>query len=151
MNKEIVKYFQQNQNSKNKEDIAKELIAKGYTEQEIKESSDFLYICSNPLKRDFWDFDKPKIYCRGSEKLIDFLLGFFVPFVFLILNIVPILGFLVYVGFYFYFVFYFFRRRNWITVGMILNLIFSISVFVYVIFFMIKRRDYLEMFLEKFF
>lgn len=130
MNQQIIKYLQENKDKKTREELTKELQEKGHKENEIEEALNTIYICSNPLKRDFWDFSSPKTYCSRSEKTRDFFVGLFGPVIAGIIFIIPFLGVLVYVIYYFYSIFYFYKRRKWISYGILVHLLIVILVII---------------------
>jgi hypothetical protein len=150
MNQEIINYFEENKGQRTKEKLIEELKQKGFKQSEIDKGVKKVYLCSNPLDGDFWDFRSKKIYCSESEKMKDFALGALAPIPAAILYIVPVLGPLVYIGFYFYYMFYLFNKRRWISIGIIINFFTTIAVVAYIILFVISDLASLESILQKF-
>lgn len=150
MNQDIIKYLQDNKEQYSQEELTEKMKEDGYDKHDIEQGIKEVYICSNPLNKDFWNFSSKKTYCQSSEKAKDFLFGFLGPIAPLLLLIIPILGPLVYFGFYFYTLFYFFGKRKWIAYGIFSNLMVGVASFVIFIWFLVNNRPAVEAILEKF-
>lgn len=92
MHENIVKYLKENKEKISKEVLIGELRKERCSEIDIKEGAELIYGDSGfpssaipPIHADqtanFWDLKSKKIYTRSSEKWLDFLFGFIVPFI----------------------------------------------------------------------
>jgi hypothetical protein len=137
MNQKIVNYLKENKDKYSKEVLFSELSKVGYSEREILESGNFVY--DEKSGRNFWDFTSKKYYRDSSEKLKDFLLGFFAPF---ILGFVGffIFSFFSFLLFFFeiFFAAYLFNKRRFISYGIIGNFFFGFAT-IFFIFLMLFR------------
>lgn len=88
MSEQAIKYLQENKNKFSKEILVKILKETGYTDEDIKNSADFVYDIKKPLQKR----KQVKIYSNKKEKTKDFWLGVLYAF---LLGIIPVLGWIV--------------------------------------------------------
>lgn len=130
----IEKYFKENKNKYPQEILINELKKSGYKEEDIREGAKKVFgdrKMANPEGQHggtnpFWDFTKKKIYQSGSEKFLDFLFGFFAPWVSGLLNLIsPLFALFLFIG-YIFALFYLFNRRRYIFYGLIADMLLPI-------------------------
>ena len=135
MNENVISYLRENKDKFPRETLIEELKKSGYSEVDINEGVEIVYenkdIPSPVAITSFWDFKTKKIYGKASEKVADFFLGFFAPW---LLNIVffplrfissnrivsSVLGFVALIAEIFIII-YLFKKRKFISYGLIAN------------------------------
>jgi len=123
MSEQAIKYLQENKNKFSKEILVKILKETGYTDEDIKNSADFVYDIKKPLQKR----KQVKIYSNKKEKTKDFWLGVLYAF---LLGIIPVLGWIV--GIVLMVRYYF--KRKFVFYGMIAYVILTFFITRFLIF-----------------
>jgi len=143
MNQNIIKYFNDNKKKYSREILIAELEKAGYKKEEIAEAAIFIYEPPAPpreRKMSLWnDLRAQKVYIKTSEKIIDFLSGFFLggfvvwTIVWFIQLIIGVYIMLFSPIIYILALIYFFKRRKYIFYGLLAELLIPIAGFLFFI------------------
>jgi len=129
----IIGYLQENKSSFSREKLAGTLLKSGYRQEDIDEgirsaygNQKAQYPAVASAKTDFWDFHTKKAYFNPSEKWLDVLSGFgFSVLLAVILNIIPILGIILFYVASIFLIAFFSSRRTFIMAGFAFGLVIS--------------------------
>lgn len=143
MNQNIIKYFIENKEKYSKEILIAELSKAGYKKEEIAEAAKFVYEGAAPQKEasaNFWNFKARKVYIKTSEKVVDFLLGFFVAG-FVVWTIIWLLhliirGPLFFLSLIIYILalIYLYKRRRYMFYGLLADLLIPLAGIIFLFF-----------------
>lgn len=129
MDQVVVGYLEQNKNLYSREVLIEELKKAGHSEINILEAANYVYgngvNSQTPVVFDFWDFKTRAVYRNSSQKLKDFLFGFFAPYILLGFSFaIPVLGAILSLPLLvleIFALFYLWSRRRMVVFGLLTN------------------------------
>lgn len=123
-NQNIIQYLDQHKNSFEREALRAQLLSSGYIEQEVDEAIRLVYGNSfHETAGKGTIAQKKKLYTKSTDMTFDFVMGLLViPWI----NLIPVLGWIVFIGL----LFYFFNARRWIFYGMTGATVFLLMFFI---------------------